>query len=121
LFNRLWQNLTDTEIVPEAISDVVVDFIVRLREQMDGDGGATLADPIHDEFLLLLCDRATARFNASQGEEFVAIRPADLPSLKEAKRAGLPDAILKEVGDRLARISGDRVTANHAPKHEQLA
>src|SRR5688500_13837734 len=106
LFGRLWHNLDDSKHVSEAIADVVVDSLIRLKDQAEGTRGAALDDPMHEEFLRLLCDRTTARMNGIAAEDFRATDPMEAPPVKDARRAGLPDAILKEVGDRLARISG---------------
>jgi hypothetical protein len=103
VYGHLWRNLDDACAVPEAAAEVFVDYIVRIRERSDGAGGP--ADTTHDEFLRLLCDRTAARLNQVPAEKFVAVDAFELAPIKEARRAGLPDAVLKEVGDRLGRLN----------------
>jgi hypothetical protein len=105
VYTRLFRNLPDRKLIPEAASEVFVDFVVRLMDEADAGAAYTFSDPRHDEFLRTLCDRTVARLIGHSSGTFVAIDEGEVP-IQGLKKTGLYDAVLKEVGDRVARLNG---------------
>src|SRR6185437_3007509 len=100
-YARLNSVLPDPKAIPEAASEVFVDYIVRLRDEpVTGQAGqeAAYCEPRHEEFLKLLCDRVAARMTGQSPDAFVrgAAQEETLPMTK-VKRSGLYDAVLKEI------------------------
>ncbi len=105
VYTRLLHRLPDPKMVPEAASEVFVDFVVRLADETGSTGQHTFSDPRHDEFLRLLCDRTVAKMTGSSLEDIVPVEEADDVSLPALKRTGLYDAVLKDVRDRLTQLA----------------
>ncbi len=106
VYERLFRNLRDRGQIPEAASEVFVDFLIRTLEGVPSDEETAFSDPRHDDFLRVLCDRTAARMRGDAPEEFVAAEDAEPVPLTAAKKSGLYDAVLKDVGDRICRLNG---------------
>jgi hypothetical protein len=105
VYERLFRNLPDTGLIPEAASDVFVDFLVRLSDESAEMDVSDFAELRHTAFLRLLCDRTVARLTGMPPEDFVPVEETDGQPLKGVKRSGLFDAVLKDVGDRLLSLN----------------
>ncbi len=105
VYARLHRSLQDEKSIAEAASEVFVDFLVRLGEQSSSMETDDFAQPRHEDFLLLLCDRTAARLTGQRPEQFVPAEEAAAEPLKGLKRSGLYDAVLKDVGDRLRQLT----------------
>jgi hypothetical protein len=104
VYDRLARNIEDPATVPEAAAEVFVDFLVHSRPD---DNSGAYGGPADQELLRSLCDRTSSRVTGQQARVFeLGEAEPDPLRMKKAKRAGLYDAVLKEVGDRLARMSG---------------
>lgn len=111
VYARLNLNMpNDAALIPDAASDVFVDFLVRLSDASSTMEVPDFAHPRHTAFLHQLCDRTAARLTGRRPESFVAMEETDRAPLKGLKKIGLCDAVLKEVGDRLRRLND---TAGH--------
>jgi radical SAM superfamily enzyme YgiQ (UPF0313 family) len=105
VYERLHRNLPDAQLIPEAASEVFVDFLIRFNDQTSLMGPSDFAHPQHEAFLHQLCDRTAARVTGQAPESFVALEETDGLSRKALKKSGLYDAVLKEIGDRLRRLN----------------
>lgn len=105
VYARLQRTLTVETEIPEAASEVFVDFLVRLNDESSTMQPSDFASPHHKTFLGLLCDRTSARLMGLGPESLVADEAPGPELPKRLKRAGLYDAVLKEVGDRLSRLN----------------
>jgi radical SAM superfamily enzyme YgiQ (UPF0313 family) len=105
VYERLHRNLPHPDLVPEAASEVFVDFLVRLGSESSTMEVADFAHPHHEAFLRQLCDRAAARLTGQPPESFVPVEESDGHPLKGLKKSGLFDAVLKDVGDRLRHLN----------------
>jgi hypothetical protein len=104
VYERLHRNLVDPKLIPEAASEVFVDFLVRLNDQ--GGEQTEFNGPQHHELLRALCDRTAARLTGRSPDTLIPADDSTPVPMKGLKKSGLYDAILKDVGDRLGRISG---------------
>lgn len=91
-------------MIPEAASEIFVDFLVRLNDEPEAVEASDFAHPRHEAFLRQLCDRTAARLGGHAPETFVPETPTDEAPLRGLKRSGIYDAVLKEVGDRLRNL-----------------
>jgi hypothetical protein len=105
VYARLYRNLPDRALLPEAASEVFVDFLVRWGE------GFTGASERHHQFLRELCDRTCARLSGQPPEAFVAVEEGEAVPMAEVRRTRLADAVLKEVVDQMRSLVGDRQEA----------
>jgi radical SAM superfamily enzyme YgiQ (UPF0313 family) len=103
VYERLYRGLVDPKLIPEAASEVFVDFLVRLNDERSGQPKFT--DPQHHELLRSLCDRSAARLTGRSPEASIPADDGTPVPLKGLKRSGIYDAVLKDVGDRLAKIN----------------
>lgn len=96
LFTRLARDLPGDHLIPEALKEVLVDFIVRW--------GSTFQklEPEHRVFLADLCDRAVAKRGGHAGS---ASREGEGELLRDARKRRLFDAVLKDVRDELATVA----------------
>ncbi len=99
VYGRLHRNLPAIDLVADAASEVFVDFLVRVT------GEADFSHPRHDEFLRLLCDRTAARLTGASPDSYAAVEGDESYNSGRIKKSGLPDAVLKEIGDRLRRLN----------------
>src|SRR5262249_40609394 len=72
VYERLHRNLPHADLIPEAASEVFVDFLVRLGDESGSMQVSDFVQPRHEAFLLQLCDRTAARMNGMPPEHFVA-------------------------------------------------
>lgn len=105
VYARLYRNLPDRALLPEAASEVFVDFLVRWGE------GFTGASERHHKFLRELCDRTCAKLSGQPPEAFVAVEEGDAVPMAEVRRSRLADSVLKNVVDQMRSIAGDRQEA----------
>lgn len=96
LYSQLYRSLADTQLVPEAMKEVLVDFIIRWG------AGLKELEPQHRHFLLELCERTAARLG---GPPAGAPREDAAARLAEARKSRLFDSVLKDVRDELARLA----------------
>jgi hypothetical protein len=94
---RVYLNLTDKSQVPEALTEVFVDFLVRWGEEFKG------FEEYHRAFLNEICDRTCAKWNGQPPEAFVAVESADLVE-PDVRRRRLGDDILKSVDQEIAKL-----------------
>ena len=104
VYGTLYGALDDKTLIPESASEVFVDFLVRLNDEFREIEEEHFPTDQHREFLTLLCDRVVARIAGEKRDHDAD--PFDAALLKQAKRSGLVDAVLKEVGDRLTKLAG---------------
>jgi radical SAM superfamily enzyme YgiQ (UPF0313 family) len=105
VYARLYRNLPDRALLPDAASEVFVDFLVRWGE------GFTGASERHHQFLRELCDRTCAKLSGQPPEAFVAVEEGEAVPLAEVRRSRLADAVLKNVEDQMRSIAGNRQEA----------
>lgn len=96
LYSQLYRSLPDEQLVPEAMKEVLVDFIVRWG------AGLRELEPQHRHFLLELGERTAARLG---GPPAGAPREDAAARLAQARRSRLFDSVLKDVRDELARLT----------------
>jgi hypothetical protein len=94
IFTRLARSLPDEQHIPEALKEVLVDFVVRW--------GSTFKElePQHRVFLSELCDRAAEKRGGSAS---IASRDGEAALLRDARKRRLFDSVLKDVRDELAQ------------------
>jgi len=109
VYTRLYRNLPDRALLPEAASEVFVDFLVRWGE------GFTGASERHHQFLRELCDRTSAKLSGQAPEAFVAVEEGEAVPMAEVRRTRLADSVLKNVVDEMRSIAGDRQGAMVPP------
>ncbi len=106
VYEHLLRRLPDADLIPEAASEVFVDFLVRVRDETETADDRAFVQPRHEEFLRQLCDRVAARLGGEAVEkECGGTAGEEAASLKAMKRTGLYEAVLKDVGDRLSRLN----------------
>jgi hypothetical protein len=105
VYERLYRNLPNADLLPEAASDVFVDFLVRLGDESSTMSVSDFTQSRHAAFLRQLCDRTSARLTGQPPENFVPVEETDGRPLIGLKKSGLYDAVLKEVGDRLRALN----------------
>lgn len=105
VYERLHRNLPHRDLIPEAASEVFVDFLVRLGDESSAMAVRDFSQPRHAAFLRQLCDRTAARLSGQSPESFVVVDEMDGLPLKGLKKSGLYDAVLKQVGDRLRQLN----------------
>lgn len=105
VYERLYRNLPHANLIPEAASEVFVDFLVRLGDESSNMSFRDFTHPRHAAFLRQLCDRSVARLTGQPPEQFVPVEETDGRPLIGLKKSGLYDAVLKEVGDRLRALN----------------
>jgi radical SAM superfamily enzyme YgiQ (UPF0313 family) len=103
VYGRLHTNLPDSRLIPEAASEIFVDFLVRLSDESTSLGANDFSHPRHEAFLRQLCDRTTARLTGQPPDSFVAVEEPQF-RVSRVKKSGLYDAVLKEIGDRLGAL-----------------
>jgi radical SAM superfamily enzyme YgiQ (UPF0313 family) len=96
LFTRLARRLPDEDLIPEALKDVLVDFVLRW--------GSTFQklEPEHRVFLSDLCDRAAEKRGGGPAGE---PRDGEGALLRDARKRRLFDSVLKDVRDELAKVA----------------
>jgi radical SAM superfamily enzyme YgiQ (UPF0313 family) len=105
VYHRLSRNLPEAGMIPDAASEIFVDFLVRIANDTHSENERSFDSPRHDEFLRVLCDRAVTRVTGGPPAE-CAEPSEDLgPAVKSLKRTGLYDAVLKDVADRMSRLN----------------
>jgi radical SAM superfamily enzyme YgiQ (UPF0313 family) len=105
VYARLVRNLADVESVANAASEVFVDFLVRIGDESASMEENDFLQPRHDAFLRLLCDRTVVRMTGQAPEGYSPIEDSAESAVVRLKKSGLPDAVLKDIGDRLRRIN----------------
>lgn len=105
VYERLFRSLEDSAAVPEAASEVFVDYLVRMNTDGIPAGDGAFCGPKDEEFLCSLCDRVAARVAGEADKVVVTTDDIELPTMTSLKRKGMYDAVLKDVGDRLARLN----------------
>jgi radical SAM superfamily enzyme YgiQ (UPF0313 family) len=94
---RVYMNLNDKDMVPKALTEVFIDFLVRWGESFKQ------VEPYHLEFLNEICDRTCASFNGTQPQDFVPATTTDL-SIPNVKRTRLADDVLMSVDQELLKF-----------------
>ncbi len=89
MYNRIYEGLTDKSRVPEALSEVFVDFLSRWGDNFKG------IEPQHDVFLSELSDRTCDKFNKEGPGE--GQHPQELSQTGPVKPAGLADDVLRNI------------------------
>jgi hypothetical protein len=105
VYQRLHRNVPDADLLPEAASEVFVDFLVRLNDESSSMSEEDFSHARHQAFLLQLCDRVAARLGGSSPERFNAVEDIGQFPLKGVKKTGLFDAVLKDIGDKLRSLN----------------
>ena len=90
IHRRVYLNLKDKSMAPDALREVLVDFLVRW-----GDSFEKL-EPHHVTFLNEICDRTCAKLNGQQPQDFRPIEDSerDVPNVV---RSRLGDDVIKRV------------------------
>jgi hypothetical protein len=99
IHRRVFLNLGDKRQVPEALTEVFVDFLVRW--------GADLVtfEPHHREFLLELSDRTCAQRNGEPPERFVSVDDDAGVDVPDVRRLRLGEDVLRSVDQELVRFA----------------
>ncbi len=97
VYRRVYLNLEDKSRLPEALTEVFVDFLVRWGEGFEG------IEAYHRTFLNEISDRTCARLNGVPPEQFVPGDSPDLP-VPDYRRRRLSDDILKAVEQEMSRF-----------------
>jgi hypothetical protein len=105
VYHRLSRNLPEAGLIPDAASEIFVDFLVRIANDTHTENERSFEGPRHDEFLRVLCDRAVARVTGGPPAECVEPSEDLGQAVKSLKRTGLYDAVLKDVADRMSRLN----------------
>ena len=95
---RVYLGLARRDQVPEALTDVFVDFLVRWGDGFDGLGEH------HREFLRELCDRTCARFNGQNPESFTPREPEGA-AIPDVRRGRLAEDVIRSVEQELLRLA----------------
>lgn len=111
VYGHLHQRLPDKGEIAGAASEVFVDFLVRLGNQSSSMETGDFTHPRHEEFLRLLCDRTSARLTGQSPEQVLPVREAGAVPVKDLKKTGVYDAVLKQVGDRLRQLNAHAGTS----------
>ena len=90
IHQRLYGNIEDKQLVPQALVDVFTDFLVHC-----GKGFRELEEH-HRSLLFDICDRTCAKFNRLPPEEFVAVINSDV-QIRDIKPPQLADDVLKSI------------------------
>ncbi len=94
VYRRAYLNLEDRGHLPEALTEIFVDFLVRW-----GDSFERL-EPFHVTFLEEICDRTCAKHNGRPPESFVPVTDPEA-AVPDVRRIRLADDILKAVEQTL--------------------
>jgi radical SAM superfamily enzyme YgiQ (UPF0313 family) len=94
---RVYLNLEDRRFVPEALTEVFVDFLTRWGGSFDAFGEH------HREFLKELCDRTCAKFNGTPPQDFVPRDEAGEETVPSALRLRLGEDVIKSVEHELIK------------------
>jgi hypothetical protein len=97
VYRRAYLNITNKDLVPEALTEIFRDFLVRWGKSFER------VEDHHAAFLSEICDRTCARFNGEAPQDFVPVTSDDLP-VPEVSRTRLGDDVLKSVEQELFRI-----------------
>lgn len=87
---RVFLNLRDHQQLPEALTEVFIDFLTRWGEEADA------VREHHWGYLMELCDRTCAQRNGDSPEEFVPILDSDR-KVPDVRRSRLGDDILRNL------------------------
>jgi len=101
---RVFLNLRDKRQVPEALTEVFVDFLVRWGDDF------VAFEPHHREFLLELADRTCAQMNGEPPERFVPVEDDAGAEVPDVRRLRLGEDVLRSVDQELVRFA--RAEAN---------
>ncbi len=94
IYRRVYVNLDDSQRVPEALSEVFVDFLVRWGNEFEN------FEDHHQAFMDELCDQTCARFNGIEKQVFGDPDNVEV-DLAFLKRSRLGDDILHDVEQQL--------------------
>jgi hypothetical protein len=96
-YRRVYSNLRDRARVPEALTDVFVDFLVRWGDTFES------LEPQHEVFLDELADRSCAKLNDVAPETFVPekILEGGIPSVR---RTRLTEDVLRAVEQEIVKL-----------------
>jgi radical SAM superfamily enzyme YgiQ (UPF0313 family) len=108
VYARLARNLGDAKLIPNAASEVFVDFLVRWSGELGNDAEPAGASGRYLEYLRQLCDRSAAKITGQTPEAFVPAGEETSIPPGFLKKSGLADAVLKEVADRLRSLATAR-------------
>ena len=105
VYRRAFLNLDNKKQLPEALTEVFVDFLARWGDTF------TEFDEHHVTFLEELTDRTCAKFRGVPGPEFVPVTEGDVP-MKDVVRSRLSEDVIKSVEQELVKlICAGRATA----------
>jgi radical SAM superfamily enzyme YgiQ (UPF0313 family) len=107
VYERLWHNVGDADLLPTAASDVFFDFVMRWGEER------VEADERLLGYLLELCDRVSAQTTGQSPISFPRRRDGN-PPLAAVKRSRLAEAVMKDVQDRVHKSAPEAVQAGAA-------
>ena len=97
IHRRVYANLAEKTLIPEALTEIFVDFLVRWGEEVQ------TIDAHHVSFLHEISDRTCAKLNGVPPESFVAVS-TDETSVPNIGRMRLADDIYKNVWMDLSEL-----------------
>jgi radical SAM family protein/uncharacterized protein DUF4070/B12 binding protein len=97
VYRRVYMNIGDKNLVPQALTEVFLDFLVRWSDSFER------LEPYHMEFLNEICDRTCANLNGTKPEKFVPVVSTDLP-IPDVKRSRLADDVFMSVDQELLKF-----------------
>jgi hypothetical protein len=95
VYRRVYLNLADKGKVPEALTEVFVDFLVRWGDSFEG------LEEHHRDFLREIADRTCANANGEPPESFVPVPDDHDAPVPDVRRIRLADDVLKAVEQAL--------------------
>jgi len=96
-YKRVYLNLDDKSAIPEATTEVFVDFLARWGEEFNE------LEKHHFTFLDELADRTCAKFNGVEPQSFHPVADGEVP-MAQVKRMRLSEDVLKSVEQELVRL-----------------
>jgi radical SAM superfamily enzyme YgiQ (UPF0313 family) len=94
VYRRVYLNLQDKSRVPEALTEIFVDFLVRWGDTF------TELEEYHRAFLQEIADRTCAKVNGQAPQDFVPIESSDA-AVPDVRKVRLGEDVLKSVDQEL--------------------
>jgi hypothetical protein len=107
VYHRVYVNIEDKDQLPEALTEIFMDFLVHL------DGKFDKLEPFHFVYLNEVSDRTCAKFNGVPPQDFQPV-DADGIAVPDFKKIRLHDDILKNVGQELFTLLVKREQSQQA-------
>jgi hypothetical protein len=107
VYTRVYVNLENKDKLPEALTEIFVDFLCHL------DGDFQKLEEFHHAYLREVSDRTCAKFNGTPPQDFQPREPDGI-AVPDYRKIRLHDDILKNVGQELFTLMVQREQARQA-------